>query len=115
MVASRKPVQGRRTPDEVVRYHLEQQRRSGKTVEAYCRDEGFSSWTFQLWRKRVAAESTDTKQTGLSFVEMPVTRHTSAAYELSVGGAMVLRFDRSCDVAEVGRLAAALHGSIQAG
>ena len=36
------------------RIHDEGQRRSGLTIEAYCRQEGLNSHTFSYWRKRIA-------------------------------------------------------------
>jgi hypothetical protein len=109
MASDMKPVRGRRTADSVVRYHIERQRQSGKSVYAYCREQRFSPWTFHLWRKRMAAvQELSREQPRLSFVELPVSRAVSREYELRLGDGVVLRFGSSCSPALVGQLAAAL-------
>lgn len=35
-----------------IRHHLQNQPSSGKTISEYCKEAGFSAWTFYNWRKR---------------------------------------------------------------
>lgn len=110
---SRRVIQGRRTPDDVVQYHIQRQRSSGLTVSEYCRRQGFSSWTFHLWRQRVRkpeSGSLPVSAPGLSFVEVAAAA-ASGGYELELGEGLRLRFSGGSSPAEVGALVRALRTS----
>jgi len=113
---SKRPVKGRRTPDEVVRYHLQQQRVSGLPISAYCRREGFSAWTFYQWRQRQSerpgpAAAPQAAQ-HLSFVEIARPQSPSD-YELHLGDGVSLRFGSARPAAEVASLAQVLRESLR--
>jgi hypothetical protein len=103
-------VQGRRTPERVVRRHVEAQQSSGLSIAAYCRGHGLSSWTFYEWRKRCGQQPRQAvKPTGLSFVELPLGA-SGHAFELSLGEGLTLRFGRASTPLEIRDLVAALRG-----
>ena len=107
---SRRVIQGRRTPDDVVQYHTQRQRSSGLGIAEYCRRQGFSAWTFHLWRQRMrkrASCSLPVRAPGLSFVEV-ATAVAPRGYELELGEGLRLRFGRDSIPAEVGALVRAL-------
>jgi transposase-like protein len=53
---------------------LRKQRRSGRTVEAYCAEHGLAESTFWYWRRRVEAGGTEVAEVGAAakFLAVPV-------------------------------------------
>jgi len=110
---SRRVIQGRRTPDVVVQYHIQRQRSSGLGISEYCRRQGFSAWTFHLWRQRMERQEAGKlpeRGPGLSFVEVAAAA-LPRGYELELGDGLRLRFGRDSSPAEVGPLVRALRNT----
>ena len=81
---------------------LQRQRSSGRTVEAWCREQGVAKQSFYMWRRRLARPTAaSTPVSGaLAPVALPVTiRSLSAApLEIAWPSGVVVRVSSGCDL-----------------
>lgn len=65
---------------------------SGKTVEAFCRDEGVSSWNFYRWRKRLGMADQQTrpavKRSSAPFIDLGPMPASQANNAMLAGSAL---------------------------
>ena len=82
---------------------LQAQAESGRTIRAWCADNGVTEATFHYWRKRLAATAAPAPQ----FIALPSTRH-SAMLEVETPNGFMVRLGSPAHVEWLGAVLAVL-------
>ena len=95
------------------RGHLAAWQTSGLSQAAYCRQHGLTQNDFSWWKRELARRDRSARLAAPTFVPVCVTPEQTApcAFELSLQGGRVLRFDGRVDVTALSRVVRALEAA----
>lgn len=83
---------------------LQAQAESGRTIRAWCADNGVTEATFHYWRKRLAAIDAP----GPQFIELPSTRQGAPMLEVEMPNGFLVRLGSPAHVEWLGAVLAVL-------
>jgi hypothetical protein len=93
------PIVSRQTVDKM-RRHRELQRRSGLTIEAYCKRENISPSSWWYWRKRLLSKkvfSNHPAHAPVSFFQLPTQSPETQKIDVTLPNGSRITIPVSCD------------------